>query len=285
MKKTYLLLTMTAALVAGCGGGSGDTAQLQRENDSLRQVNAQRENELNNMTAFVTTLADGMQAIAQQENTLFVNSNGVEGAAISREQLQQNLQALANTLTEQRQRISQLTDSLRAKGMNMEKLQSMVDYLNEQLDQKDQMISQLKQELQNKNADIAQLRGRVAALNQQVAKHEEAARQKVAVETQNSTCYVVVGSSGALKDAGIISGGGLLAKKKVNADLPQELFTKQDMRKFTELTIPSAKPKILSDMPKASYTIKKTGKDESVLTISDPQTFWSRTRYLIIQTK
>jgi hypothetical protein len=38
-------------------------------------------------------------------------------------------------------------------------------------------------------------------------------------------------------------------------------------------------------MPKKSYKIEKTGKDVSVLTITDPATFWSQTRYLVVQTK
>ncbi len=286
MKKIYYVLALAGIIMVGCNGnGGGGDAALQREVDSLRRINAQNEADLNNMTAFVTTLSDGMRAIADQENTLFYDDKGPEGTMVSREQLQANLQAFANTLSEQRTRIKQLADSLRAKGMNMEKLQNMIDYLNGQLDQKDQMISQLKSELQNKNADIAQLRSKVSALTQQVRSHEQAAQQQQVAQAKASTCYVVVGSAGALKEAGIVSGGGLLAKKKVSADLPQELFTKQDMRKFLDLQIPSAKPKILSAMPKGSYTITKTGKNESLLKITDPDAFWSNTIYLIIQTK
>ena len=41
----------------------------------------------------------------------------------------------------------------------------------------------------------------------------------------------------------------------------------------------------ISNMPKNSYKLEKTGKDVSVLTITDPATFWSQTRYLVVQTK
>ena len=62
------------------------------------------------------------------------------------------------------------------------------------------------------------------------------------------------------------------------------MFTKVDIRTFTEVTINSGNPKILTQMPASSYRIEK-GKGSSILYILDPTAFWSVSNYLIIQTK
>ena len=150
------------------------------------------------------------------------------------------------------------------------------------------MISDLRTQLNNKDVDIAKLKDHVGQLtkaNQEFAEYVEGQMKAEQEKTERENAvYVVVGSGDILKQAGITSGGGFLSKKKVSKDLSAEYFTKKDMRNFVQLEIPSAKPKIISNMPKKSYKIEKTGKDVSVLTITDPAAFWSQTRYLVVQT-
>ena len=77
MNRTFIRLSgaciMTVLLLTACGG-NGDSSQLQQTIDSLRQVNQQQQNSLQEMTTFVSTLSDGMNAIAYQENMNFSNS-------------------------------------------------------------------------------------------------------------------------------------------------------------------------------------------------------------------
>lgn len=89
-----------------------------------------------------------------------------------------------------------------------------------------------------------------------------------------------MGSSKILKENNII------VKGKVNyGNLPQELFTKVDMRTFGGLEIPTPKPKMLSNVPKNAYEFVKTSKTSSELHVLNPDAFWSTGKYIVIQTK
>ena len=284
--KRVALFSMAALLMGACGGG-GDTTRLQSQVDSLRQADEQHKQELNDVVSFVDALSEGLDAISVQEDQLFDGS--LENKVNAREEMLKRLETFSETLTAQRDRIKALSDSLLARGAKIEKLQSLITLLNQQMDQKDKMISQLRTELNNKNVDIANLKSHVGKLtkaNQEFAEYVEnqLKAEQESAERDNAV-YVVVGSAEILKQAGITSGGGFLSKKKVSADIPKEYLTKKDKRNFTQLEIPSAKPKIVSNMPKKSYKIEKTGSDQSLLTITDPDSFWSQTRYLVIQTK
>jgi hypothetical protein len=287
MKWTVLMSFAVLMMMACSSGGTGDTSNLQRQIDSLRQADEQHKSELNDVVSFIDALSEGLDAISVQEEQLFDGSLEKQGNA--RQLMLKRLESFSETLTTQRERIKALSDSLLARGAKIEKLQGLVTMLNQQIDQKDKMISQLRTELNNKNVDIAKLKthvGQLTKANQEFAEYVENQVKAEAERTdRDNAVYVVVGSSDVLKQAGITSGGGFLSKKKVSADMPTEYFTKKDMRNFTQLEIPSAKPKIVSNMPKKSYKIEKTGGDQSVLTITDPASFWSQTRYLVIQTK
>ena len=287
MKWTVLSSFAVLMMMACSSGGTGDTSNLQRQIDSLRQADEQHKSELNDVVSFIDALSEGLDAISVQEEQLFDGSLEKQGNA--RQLMLKRLESFSETLTTQRERIKALSDSLLARGAKIEKLQGLVTMLNQQIDQKDKMISQLRTELNNKNVDIAKLKthvGQLTKANQEFAEYVENQLKAEQEKTErDNAVYVVVGSSDILKQAGITSGGGFLSKKKVSKDMSTEYFTKKDMRNFTQLEIPSAKPKIISNMPKKSYKIEKTGKDVSVLTITDPATFWSQTRYLVVQTK
>jgi len=108
----------------------------------------------------------------------------------------------------------------------------------------------------------------------------QAQEQEIAAQSAKiNTGYVVMGSKKILKESGIIE------KKKVNyGNLPQELFTKVDVRSFGGLQIPCGKPKMISDVPSSSYEFVKTSKTSSELHVLNPEVFWSRGKYIVIQT-
>ena len=265
-------------VLSACTGGNSQVERLQQQLDSLQAVNQNQQTNINGLQSFVTAMAEGLDTIARQEGALFYTNQGPEHTLADPGQLKLNLERFANTLSEQRGRILLMTDSLRRQGTSVEKLQKLVDYMNAQLDEKDRMIAKLRQELEAKDVDIARLSGQNTQLTQQV-QTEKAKVNKL------SAGYVVMGSSKVLKEYGVTIGGGL-KKKKVNyEDLPRDLFTKVDTRTFGGLEIPAARAKLLSTHAPSSYEIVRTGAEASELHILDPETFWSSSRYVVIETK
>ena len=283
MNRTFIRLSgaciMTVLLLTACGG-NGDSSQLQQTIDSLRQVNQQQQNSLQEMTTFVSTLSDGMNAIAYQENMIFSNS-GNEGTSLDKEQLKSHLETLANTLTEQRSKIKALSDSLKARGADMTKMQGLIDNLTRQLEEKDKVIAQLRQDVEQKNFSIADLQKKLNVAMAGSAQFEQRAAKAEKELATITTAYVLMGTKEALIDGGFID-----KRKHVQTEtMPKGDFTKVNIYQFTELDIPSRSPKLLTDHPRKSYSIEKVDKENRKLVISNPQLFWSSSRYLIIQVK
>ena len=283
MIKTFFKLSgatlITLLLLTACGGKT-DTSALEQTIDSLRQANQQQQNSLQEMTTFVTTMSDGMNAIAQQENMIF-NNGGNEGTSLDKEQLKSHLETLANTLTEQRSKIKALTDSLKARGADLSKMQGLIDNLTRQLEEKDKIIAQLRQEVEQKNFSIADLQKKLNVAMAGSAKYEQRAAKAEKELATITSAYVLMGTKEALLDGGYID-----KRKHVQTEtMPKGDFTKVNIYQFTELDIPTRSPKLLTDHPRKSYSIEKIDKENRKLVITNPQLFWSSSRYLIIQVK
>ena len=283
MIKTFFKLSgatlITLLLLTGCGGKT-DTSALEQTIDSLRQANQQQQNSLQEMTTFVTTMSDGMNAIAQQENMIF-NNGGNEGTSLDKEQLKSHLETLANTLTEQRSKIKALTDSLKARGADLSKMQGLIDNLTRQLEEKDKVIAQLRQDVEQKNFSIADLQKKLNVAMAGSAQYEQRAAKAEKELATITSAYVLMGTKEALLDGGYID-----KRKHVQTEtMPKGDFTKVNIYQFTELDIPTRSPKLLTDHPRKSYSIEKIDKENRKLVITNPQLFWSSSRYLIIQVK
>jgi hypothetical protein len=283
MIKTFFKLsgaTLMALLLLTACGGKTDTSALEQTIDSLRQANQQQQNSLQEMTTFVTTMSDGMNAIAQQENMIF-NNGGNEGTSLDKEQLKSHLETLANTLTEQRSKIKALTDSLKARGADLSKMQGLIDNLTRQLEEKDKVIAQLRQDVEQKNFSIADLQKKLNVAMAGSAQYEQRAAKAEKELATITSAYVLMGTKEALLD------GGYIDKRKhvQTGTMPKGDFTKVNIYQFTELDIPTRSPKLLTDHPRKSYSIEKIDKENRKLVITNPQLFWSSSRYLIIQVK
>lgn len=289
MRKFFLFVILTVALLTSCTNNSQEKSKLMSQLDSLKMENQKKEKDINDMMSYVNLLADGLDSIAKQEDILFNSNKGREGVVVNREQLKKNLDAFENIIIQQKQRISQLADSLKAKGENLNKLQVLVDYLNQQLEEKDRVIKSLRVDLGNNKVNIANLQRKVRSLsesNTELASKVESQSTALAAQTEMiNECYVKIGNKKTLSDLGIIS-GGLFKKTKINHNaINQSQFTKVDIRYFTEVPLQSSKPEILTQMPSSSYKIEKTGKNSSVLYVVDPAAFWSLSNYLVIMLK
>lgn len=283
MIKTFFKLSgatlITLLLLTACGGKT-DTSALEQTIDSLRQANQQQQNSLQEMTTFVTTMSDGMNAIAQQENMIF-NNGGNEGTSLDKEQLKSHLETLANTLTEQRSKIKALTDSLKARGADLSKMQGLIDNLTRQLEEKDKVIAQLRQDVEQKNFSIADLQKKLNVAMAGSAQYEQRAAKAEKELATITSAYVLMGTKEALLDGGYID-----KRKHVQTEtMPKGDFTKVNIYQFSELDIPTRSPKLLTDHPRKSYSIEKIDKENRKLVITNPQLFWSSSRYLIIQVK
>ena len=288
IKKSVFFIVLLGTLFS-CSDNTKEKSELLSRIDSLNIENQKKEKDISEMMSYVNVLADGLDSIAKQEDLLFNSSKGREGFVVDREQLKKNLDAFENILNLQKQRIAQLSDSLKAKGENLNKMSVLAEYLNRQIEEKNQIIMSLRADLASNKTNIANLRKKVASLTESnsdlASKVEKQSTALVAQADMMNEGYVKIGTKKTLSELGIISGGFLKKTKLNHNSIDQSNFMKVDIRYFTEIPLKSANPTILTQMPSSSYKIEKTGKQTSTLYITDPGAFWRVSSYLVILLK
>lgn len=195
-------------------------------------------------------------------------------------------------------KVQQVTKLLRQSRAHVQELASHNQSLQGQVSQYEQTIASLQAMVDRQKQDIAVLTGRVDSLttaNTQLAAGKAAVTDTMqTLRRENNTVYYVIGSKDELEKRGIVveEGSKFLFfghKALVPArTLDPSAFTAIDKFATTTLTIPNPDRgyRIVSrqDPSLIEQPTTLAGKPGPELRISNPEQFWSASRYLIIVT-
>lgn len=284
MKKLVYFLCLSFVMAACNGGNKEQELAHQQYQDSIEAVNAE-------LTQFIQIVANELDSINLGPlKVLGINNN--EGAPLpTREQILQNIEAYQQTVAQQRQRIAELEKSLEnATSENAKQMKTIIASLKSQIAEKDKEIAELHTQLLQKDVNISMLQSNIASLQTNVEGLEEQARanEKTIVEQSDelNVAYVRIGSKKDLQEAGVLSKGNLLKKSKIQlSDFDPSKFTKVDKRTYQSVKFAGEDAKVLTPMPEGSYRIEQESSATSILYITDPNSFWSVSPYLVIQVK
>lgn len=284
--KNFLSIAAFAFAAITLGSCGNQAEQAQKELDSLRNVVAEQQNQLQADEEFTDAINFSMDSVVAAEGIVMKST---EGGVPNRQRLKQNVEAYKTILQKYRERINKLQANLKNQNSaHAAKMKEMLEKMQAQLDEKDAEIEELKKQIEDKNVSIAELNTKVENLGNNVKEltdQNTAQAQTITAQTDKmNEAYFIIATGKELKEKGILTGGGLFTKKKLdlkNGDLTK--YTKIDMRAKKTFSIPSAKPKILTSAPAGSYTLTKTGDKSSTLTITDAAKFWSMSNVLVIQ--
>lgn len=289
-----ICLLLLSLLATSCGGRSDsapDTDRLRAERDSLIVVAADNRRELERMTTFFDEVATCIDSITRQENLIVEEVNFERSRRGNSAELVQRLNQLTQIISDQRERIASLVNSLnnQADTTRLAGLRNTIAYLTGQLARKEEQIQRLRAEVSGNQRSIRNLNARIQDLSAEVGDlttQNTALTEAVQVQTEIiNEGYVLVASRQRLKELGVIEDGGLLRRSKVHLGrVTTAMCSKVNVAIFNELPIPSRKYKILSPAPESSYTIRRAG-DTSTLIITDANAFWSLSNILVIQTQ
>ena len=282
MKKLLFAVVCALAFLA-CKQGKSDAdlagAQLR---DSLNRVIEQKDTEINDLMSTMNEIEEGFREINEAENRLSLARDG-EGA--NREQrIRENLQFIQSTMKQNRELIAKLQRQLREGSIKGDQLQRTIENLTKQMEEKDKQLQQLREELDAKDIHIMDLDEKIANLNTNVDNlTEEGNRKTQKINDQDQqlhTAWYVFGTKDELKEQRIYDGG-----KVLQGNFNRSYFTKIDIRVTKEIKLYSRSAKMLTVHPASSYTLQRDANKQYVLRITNPQQFWSTSKYLVIQVK
>ena len=283
MKQLKLFACLALLLLGACTGkkSSPDLANME-QNDSLQRIIAQRDSEINDMMSTLNEIQEGLSAINQAENRLSIAREG-EGANKTA-QIKENIKFIANTMARNRELMKRLQQQLRESRFNGDELRKTISNLTQQLDDKAQELQRLKAELDAKDIHIAELDEKIDNLNDNVENLQTDAQQKAQTisnqDKQLNTAWFVFGTKKELKEQHIMENG-----KVLQSNFSKNYFAKIDIRIDKEIKFYSKSARILTMHPSGSYTLTPDVNKQYVLRITNPQLFWSTSKYLVVLVK
>ena len=283
MKKILFLFFSIIALVS-CkqkGPDPKDVALVQQR-DSLNRIIAMKDNEINDMMSTMNDIVEGFRVINEAEDRLTVIRSD-EGAS-STERIRENMQFIQQTMQQNRELINKLRNQLRQSSMNGEQLRRSIDNFTRQMEEKDVQLKQLQADLVAKDVQIGELSEQVVDLNSNISTlQDESTRKSQTITSQDkqlNTAWFVYGTKKELKEQRIYDDGKVLQN-----NFNRDYFTKIDIRVDKEIRLYSRSAKILTAHPASSYMLTQDANKQYILRISNPQLFWSTSKYLVVMVK
>ncbi len=281
--KRRLIITITAGvlLLTGCVEKQPQTVNLQQvaQSDSLEKVLAQRDNEINDMMGTLNDIQEGFREINEAEGRVDIAKDG-EGTNAT-ERIKENIQFISNRMQENRELIRRLQTQFRQSSFKGDQMRRMLESMQQMLDDKDQQLQRLRAELDAKDIHIAELDETINSLNSDVEDLRVESETKTQTinnqDAQLNTAWYVFGTKKELKDQRIIVDG-----KVLQSSFNKNYFTKIDIRVDKVIKLYSKNAKILTMHPSGSYTLQQDANKQYELRITNPQIFWSTSKYLVV---
>lgn len=274
------LIAILSLAFVGCQGNkqSADSAE-RAQTDSLRQVISQKDNEINDMMGTLNEIQDGFNEINAAENRVTIAKGG-EGAN-KEQQIRENIQFIAKTMKHNRELIAKLRNQLKQSSVKGDALKNTLESLSKQLEEKDKQLQQMRAELDAKDIHITELDEAINNLHTNVNNlANESSKKSQVINSQDkqlNTAWFVFGTRKELKEQRIIEGD-----KVLQSNFNKNYFTKIDIRVDKEIKLYSKYAKLLTMHPSSSYILQRDANKQYTLKITNPEIFWSTSKYLVI---
>lgn len=281
-------MTFAAALIISCGEGKKENLV---DGDSVNRILNQKDAEINNLLGTVNDIQDGLRQITEAQGRIN-ELKGMGNEASAANDIREQMAFIQRTMELNQERITQLEKELKNSNINAQSLKATITSLQSQLNDKSMQIQRLTAELADRDLTIKQQAEQISGLNSdkdrlsrdkaRLNEENEAKSRTISQQDRNlNKAWYIFGTKRELKDHNILKSGEVLTKSDFNSSY----FTEIDIRDLRTIPLGSKSAKILTTHPKGSYTLEKNEDKTYTLHITNPSTFWSVSRYLVIQVK
>lgn len=284
MKRIVISLLALTVLMACNNKKEEKNLASQNTIDSLTDVVNQKNNELNDIMSTFNDIQEGFREINEAEGRVNIARNN--GETNAKADIMENISFIKRTMQLNKERIAKLREQLKESSFNTSKLQATIESLNKELESKTARIEELQAELDSKNAHIAHQDKQISELNTNVnsltADNAAKARAVGQQDKQLNTAWYVFGTKKELREQHILEGTNKVLKGN---NFNKDYFTKIDIRVDKVIKLYSKSAKLLTNHPAGSYSLDKDARGMYTLRITNPTTFWSVSKYLVVVVK
>lgn len=282
--KKFFLFAIATLMFAACGQNGVSEEKVQHERDSLQRIIDEKDTELNDLMGTFGEVQEGIRRINEAEGRITVADGSPERAS-NREVIRENMEFIQDAMQQNRALIAQLQEKLKNSTFNAKKLNETIQNLQAQIESQAQRIQELEATIAEKEALIAEQGEEISNLGERVNSlaADNASKSKTLAEQDKdlNAAWFVFGTKSELKAEKILADGDVLK----NGDFNKDYFTQIDIRYDKEIRFYSKNVKVLTTHPSGSYKLVKDKQGQYSLNVTNPQKFWSVSKYLVVQVK
>nr|MBP7472627.1 hypothetical protein [Prevotella sp.] len=283
MRKLLFMACLFTLVLTGCSDKKPNpNLAVMQQKDSLNQIISQKNTEIDSMMATLNLVEDGFREINEAENRVNIAKDG-EGASKSA-QLRENIKFISNRMKQNKALIAKLQRQLKNSSFKNTKLKETIENLTKQLEEKDKQLQDLRVELDAKDIHITELdetiNNLITTAGNLSADNEKKDETITSQDKQLNTAWFAYGTKQELKEQEIYVKG-----KVLQGTFNRTYFTKIDIRSAKEIKLYSKSAKMLTVHPSSSYSLVLDSGKQYVLKITNPQLFWSTSKYLVVMVK
>lgn len=276
MRTLPIVSLFALALAVGCTQDPKETPQFQQlaeDNDRTQAQLAEKDSMINDLFGTVNRISENLRIIRSKQGQLGVADGGSEGMNVE-ERIMGDIQSIDGLLAENRALIERLRTQSKGSATGLAELQRTVDDLDRNMMEKDEEIALVKEQLASSNSSLATL----------IDMYRDKSQLADLQRNELNTAWYAVGTAKELRDNGVLSkeGGiaGIGGVNKLNtADLAKGYFTRIDITRDSSIPVVAKKAKLATTHPEGSYRFEEGA---AKLVITDPNAFWSISKYLVV---
>lgn len=285
VKCPLVLSLCLAILLFGCSNKEMEEKiqQLEKEKVQIQAESEEKQRQIDEILAAMSEIQESLNSVQEKQAVVTKTASDVEtrqreNSQAIKAQIISGIQDLEVAMVENRKKLQELQAKVKGYQGKIKNLERMVQTLQETVMQKDKEISMLKEEVARLNIQVATLTSSMQEKEGIIQEQEKSLR----------SAYYIVDTENNLREKGILEykGGiiGIGSTITITQDFDASKFKKIDINEAKEISIPRNiyQIKILTTHSSNSYELASVTEKESVLKIKDPQTFWQKSKFLVV---
>ena len=287
MRSTLFSLSILLVLFTSCGKQSSDYKSLKAQNDSLMNSKQKLQEEVDGYFSAMNQIEQNIEKIKNTENTISIQPVCKELDDDMRTKINDDMTYLNDMLQANKDELARLKAKIKRSAFRSSELERTITRLTKALEEETSKVAQLQIELAQKDSLIVKLDTKVSEMGKNL---EDLSTENKSKETKIKeqdetihTAWYVFGTKQELKEQKIVTTEGLFSQQRVlQRDFNKNYFVRIDARNTKSIPLYSSRAKILTSHPKSSYTLEKQN-GNFVLLITDTDSFWSISKYLVVE--
>ncbi len=282
MKKQIICALIGLTLLGACKEDPTQSEQykeLEKDRQSVAVESGMKDSTINSMFGAFNRISENLRAIKEKQGLLGKNEQGgVETGPDMEQKMAADLYLIDSLLSENKKLIERMRRNAKSNKNKISELEKSIAGLEQTIADKDTEIGTLKEQLTSTNASLASM----------IQMYQDKDQLATTQRSELNKAYYCVGTSKELRANGVLTkeGGviGIGSVNKLNTQgLNLEYFKQVDITQVLEVPIGAKKAKLITSHPTGSYKMDVVEGKTEKLTITDPNAFWSVSKYLVVQ--